>query len=157
MEELIRIFPLHLHAFCRQAFERSNRPEEIRIRIHQPLQLLNGAEELFWNGTGFQQASEGARQVPKGAYRATEADMQEILAAMSRYSLYAFEEELRNGFLTIQGGHRVGIAGKVVCQGGDIRTIRQISFLNIRIAGSGSAVPMRCCPICGRESASTIP
>ncbi|MCI9149259.1 MAG: stage III sporulation protein AA [Lachnospiraceae bacterium] len=128
MEELIRIFPLHLHEFCRQAFGRKYRPEEIRIRVRQPLQLLNSGEELFWNGECLQEAS-------KGAYRASETDVQEILDAISRYSLYAFEEELRSGFLTIQGGHRVGLAGKAVCEGGQICTLRQISFLNIRIAG----------------------
>lgn len=135
MEELIRIFPLHLQEFCRQAFGRRYRPEEIRIRIHQSLQLLNGVEELFWDGVCLREAQEGSGRPPEGAYRASKEDMQEIVAAMSRYSLYAFEEELRNGFLTLQGGHRVGIAGKVVCQGGKICTIRQISFLNIRIAG----------------------
>lgn len=137
MEELIRIFPLHLHEFCRQAFGRKYRPEEIRIRIRQPLQLLNGGEELFWNGECLQEALDGA-------YRASESDVQEILDAMSRYSLYAFEEELRNGFLTIQGGHRVGLAGKAVCEAGELCTIRQISFLNIRIAGErkGCADPV---------------
>lgn len=128
MEEIIRIFPQHLQEFCRQAFGRRHRPEEIRIRIGQPLQLLNEAGELFWNGTDL-------RESPQGAYRATEADLQEMLASMSRHSLYAFEEELREGFLTIQGGHRVGLAGKVVRQEERICTIRQISFLNIRIAG----------------------
>ena len=52
MEEIIRIFPQRLQEFCRQAFERPDRPEELRIRIGQPLQLLNGAEELFWSGKG---------------------------------------------------------------------------------------------------------
>lgn len=137
MEELIRIFPLHLHEFCRQAFGQKSRPQEIRLRIRQPLQLLNGEEELFWDGACLQKD-------PEGAYLVSETDVQEILNAISKYSLYAFEEELRNGFLTIQGGHRVGIAGKTVCEGGLIRTIRQIAFLNIRIAGEhkGCADPV---------------
>ena len=50
------------------------------------------------------------------------------------YSLYAYEDELRQGFLTIQGGHRVGVAGKILMEEGKVRSIRYISFLNIRLA-----------------------
>ena len=58
----------------------------------------------------------------------------EILGIFSRHSLYAFEDEIRQGFLTIEGGHRVGIAGKAVTEGSGLRTIRDISSLNIRLA-----------------------
>ena len=57
-----------------------------------------------------------------------------ILGIFSRHSLYAFEDEIRQGFLTIEGGHRVGIAGKAVTEGSGLRTIRDISSLNIRLA-----------------------
>ncbi|MBE6008350.1 MAG: stage III sporulation protein AA, partial [Lachnospiraceae bacterium] len=50
------------------------------------------------------------------------------------YSLYAFDEEIKNGFITIEGGHRVGICGKVVADGGKIKTLRNISSLNFRLA-----------------------
>lgn len=60
--------------------------------------------------------------------------IREILGIFSRHSLYAFEDEIRQGFLTIEGGHRVGIAGKAVTEGSGLRTIRDISSLNIRLA-----------------------
>ena len=44
------------------------------------------------------------------------------------------KSELRQGFLTIQGGHRVGVAGKILMEEGKVRSIRYISFLNIRLA-----------------------
>ena len=50
------------------------------------------------------------------------------------YSIYAYQEEISQGFLTLQGGHRVGLAGKVVMEGSTIKTIKNISFLNIRFA-----------------------
>ena len=53
---------------------------------------------------------------------------------ISRHSLYAFEEEVKQGFLTIQGGHRIGLAGKAILDERGIRTIKYISFLNIRLA-----------------------
>ena len=46
------------------------------------------------------------------AYRVTSQDVKETMEYVSGYSLYAYEEEIRQGYLTIQGGHRVGIAGK---------------------------------------------
>ena len=53
---------------------------------------------------------------------------------MGNYSLYAYEEELRQGFLTVRGGHRVGVAGKVILEHGAVKSIRSISSLNVRFA-----------------------
>ena len=48
--------------------------------------------------------------------------------------MYAYIEQLKQGFLTIRGGHRVGICGTVVMDHDKVKTIRHISGLNIRIA-----------------------
>lgn len=130
MEEIRNIFPLHLREFVQAGFALLQRPEEIRLRIGQPVLLDTGSEELFWNP--FQRR---LQKEEENSYCVTEKDLRDMVAYMSNYSIYAFEEEIRAGFLTIQGGHRVGIAGKAVCENGRIQTIRQISFLNIRIAG----------------------
>lgn len=53
---------------------------------------------------------------------------------MCQGSVYALEEELRNGYLTLPGGHRVGLVGKAVLEGGNIKTLKNISGFNIRIA-----------------------
>lgn len=68
------------------------------------------------------------------AYIVSEEDLRETLACVSGYSLYAFEQELRNGFITVSGGHRVGIAGRTVMNGDTVQCIRPISFVNIRLA-----------------------
>ena len=60
--------------------------------------------------------------------------IQKTFKLISNYSIYAFEEEIKNGFITLKGGHRVGIAGKVIYGAKGIDTIRDISSLNIRIA-----------------------
>lgn len=67
-------------------------------------------------------------------YCFTEADLRETLSYLSGYSLYAFDEELRQGFFTVSGGHRIGIAGKTVMENGSITCMRYISFINIRLA-----------------------
>ena len=91
--------------------------QEIRIRVGQPVFLyINGEEHML-------------------DHRTADAGLvKEIMSIISCYSLYAFEDEIRQGFLTIEGGHRIGISGKAVLDGREIRTIKDISGLNIRLA-----------------------
>ena len=60
--------------------------------------------------------------------------LKETLEYISKFSLYAYEEDIRQGFITIRGGHRVGVAGKIVKENGKIKTISNISSINIRIS-----------------------
>lgn len=53
---------------------------------------------------------------------------------LSSYSLYAYENELRQGFITIEGGHRVGIAGQTILEEGKIKSLKYISSINIRVS-----------------------
>jgi stage III sporulation protein AA len=53
---------------------------------------------------------------------------------LSEFSLYRMENELREGYITVEGGHRVGIAGKVNTINGSVKMIQNITFFNIRIA-----------------------
>lgn len=103
--------------------------QEIRLRSGQPL-LLKRENRLFSLG------KEGAflPAADEKGMRISMADLRETVSLLSGYSLYAFEEELRQGYLTIEGGHRVGFCGKAVLENGEIRTLRQINALNIRIA-----------------------
>ncbi len=48
--------------------------------------------------------------------------------------MYTLEEELKKGYVTIRGGHRVGLAGRVVVENGAVKGIREISSFNIRIS-----------------------
>lgn len=61
-------------------------------------------------------------------------EFMETLEYICKYSLYAFENELRQGFITIEGGHRVGISGQVFVENGEIKNFRNISSMNIRIS-----------------------
>jgi stage III sporulation protein AA len=67
-------------------------------------------------------------------YRPVLRDLNETLERISQYSLYAFEEELRMGYITLPGGHRVGVAGQALHENSVIRAIRHISGLNFRVA-----------------------
>lgn len=71
---------------------------------------------------------------PQRAMFVTPYMVNHTLQIMSRYSLYAYENELRQGYITLPGGHRVGITGTAVLCDGHIESMRCISGLNIRIA-----------------------
>jgi len=65
--------------------------------------------------------------------RPTRTDIDAIVHKASNYSIYAVNEQIKQGFITIHGGVRIGICGEVVSENGVISTIKNISSLNIRI------------------------
>lgn len=95
--------------------------EEIRVRIHRPLEVIANGKPYF---------PEYKHQL----YIVSPEEGRYVLNQLSQYSLYAFEEELKQGFITIRGGHRVGLAGKVIVEHGKVKALRDISSFNIRIA-----------------------
>ena len=64
----------------------------------------------------------------------TKDDLQKTLTGLVKFSYYAYEEELAKGFVTINGGHRVGVCGKAVVKEGMPTLIKEISSVNIRFA-----------------------
>lgn len=101
---------------------------ELRIRVNEPLILVFSEGDYFVNEKG------GLTRDITSAYRVTTADIKSTIDFVSDYSLYAYEDEVRQGFITIRGGHRVGIAGQVVLDKGKVKNLKHISFLNIRIS-----------------------
>jgi len=101
--------------------------EEIRIRIGRPLLLLGSRQEYFLDVLG-------KAAPPEKAYLVQREDLMQTLERMTQSSLYAAEEEMKHGFLTLPGGHRVGIVGEAVLNNGELQTLKHISGLNVRIA-----------------------
>lgn len=64
----------------------------------------------------------------------TAEEIADCFAEICRYSVYSFEEEIAQGFVTLDGGHRVGLCGTAVTKNGVITSLKDISGLNIRIA-----------------------
>ena len=101
---------------------------EIRFRPGRGLILETSTGEVLLDGSGRTVAFEGE------AYRVTEADVKNALELLTGYSVYAFEEEMRQGYFTVEGGHRIGVAGRAVVEGGRVQRLSYISFLNFRVA-----------------------
>ncbi|BCV25132.1 stage III sporulation protein AA [Gelria sp. Kuro-4] len=91
---------------------------EIRLRLGREVMLVTADGDL----------------VLPGVSRLDQAAMEQTLLFLTQSSLYAREEELRQGFITLPGGHRVGIVGKALLEQGRIRTLKHISGLNVRLA-----------------------
>lgn len=137
----LEILPLNLQ---RQVFDLDestlSQMEELRLRLSQPIELVGQF------GSRFLKRDHGLTLLPAEAATLSVADRNYIVQQVSQHSLYAVEEELRRGFVTIAGGHRVGVAGRVVLSGdGKVKSIRTISSLNVRIARAvpGVATPLR--------------
>lgn len=64
----------------------------------------------------------------------SEKDIADCFAELCRYSVHSFSREIAEGFITLDGGHRVGICGTAVMSGGAVASVKDISSLNIRIA-----------------------
>lgn len=127
-QELLKIFPAGLREKFGTIDLLAEGFTELRFRCNAPVMLLRGREEFVLHKNG------GTCKEISGAYRISVNEIREMMEYISNFSVYAHEEELRQGFLTIQGGHRVGICGKAVLAEGQIKLIRNISFLNIRLS-----------------------
>ncbi|WP_240378057.1 stage III sporulation protein AA [Bacillus piscicola] len=121
MEDILVLLPPHVRALFQNA-ELDSSPEEIRIRIHAPVEVITADEVVY---LGFK---------TKELYVMTAEDIEYIFNQLSEFSMYAFQEELKQGFITTRGGHRVGVGGQVVAENGKILSVKHIRFLNIRIA-----------------------
>ncbi len=102
--------------------------EEIRIRAGAPLTLGILGESCFLTPAG------GITNHEEDAYHVSPQEVQSTYAAICENSIYAHMDEIRQGFLTLKGGHRVGICGKTVTEEGKIKTFREVSSLNFRVA-----------------------
>lgn len=102
--------------------------QEIRIRAEKPLVLSMGRKTMF---------VDKAFELSESMENAVTASFEDIVASFQNvccYSVYSHQNEIKNGFVTMGSGHRVGLCGTAVISHGEISSVRDISSLNIRIA-----------------------
>lgn len=128
MEEILRLFPEKIKQVIQMKIaDRWNVLQEIRFRLQRPIELIFDENNIEWI-----------------SFKPNSDDYVFVLNQLSSFSLYRMEDELREGYITIEGGHRVGLAGKVNTMNGSVKAIQHITFLNIRIAKEkiGTASPI---------------
>lgn len=132
-DEILQIFPVGLRHVINNLqinnimvdFEQL---QEIRLRVKRPLLVVYKNQEYFVTENGML-SSDSSRACYIG-----QKELREMLEYIGNYSLYAFEDEIRRGFITIQGGHRIGLAGHTVIEAERVKNIKHISFINIRLS-----------------------
>lgn len=123
------MFPSSLRGLFHAAACVAEELQEIRLRAGKPVIVIKRQREYFLTGAGQLTEEEAA------ARRMDAGELEQILQHICKYSVYAYVDEIRQGYLTLPGGHRVGVAGQVVLEEENrIRTIKNIRYLNIRVA-----------------------
>lgn len=115
-EEVTKILARSMRILLKEKRIQLNKLQEIRMRIGNPVILVYGNKEYVLEEV------------------VSESTFRETLEYVSHYSLHAYENELRQGFITVEGGHRVGMAGQVLVEHGEVKRIKQVSSMNIRIS-----------------------
>ena len=103
--------------------------QEIRIRINKPVSVCCHGSVYFLHKDGAP-----GRIADKDSIMASRQDVEETFRRVCGNSVYSHQNEIKHGFITVRGGHRVGVCGTAVVSGGEIAALRDISSLNIRIA-----------------------
>lgn len=121
-KQIIRVLSESVQKIIEQERMDFSELQEIRLRIGQPVTVLYQNEELILPTMYSEKKRLGKQEI------------KETIEHISNYSLYAYEHELKQGFITIEGGHRVGMAGQVIMEGGKIKNMKYISSINIRVS-----------------------
>lgn len=145
-EELLQIFPGEL----RKAIEKSSSFEtltEIRLRTGLPVSIMT-TEENYFLPKRYQTTENAVKKIRKGAMKATTnqtmnnenywilsaEELRIIFEKISQYSVFAYTEEIGEGFITLKGGHRAGLCGKYYKGERGEGHIKNISSVNLRVA-----------------------
>ena len=111
--------------------------QEIRLRINRPIAIITPTITYYLTLDGGLTSTpiENLMQIT------SKSDILDTFHNICNYSVYAKQDEISNGFVTISGGHRAGICGTAVFENDKITNIRDISSINIRISNEykGSA------------------
>ena len=128
--QILNIFPSRIRErFC-QVSRRMEDLQEIRLVAGWPVRVVCLGEEYFLSLSG-----EMTKIIGESCWRISPGEMDQILNHLCSYSRYAYEEDIRQGFITVPGGHRIGIAGQVVLsQDGIVKNMKYIRCMNIRIS-----------------------
>lgn len=120
IEEILRYFPNNLYQNIIDVFQKDekilNELQEIRIRTNRQIILKLRNTDLILQ------------------YNVSQNEILQIVERCCENSIYAYKNQICEGFITVKGGHRIGITGSCVIENGKIINIKYISSLNIRIA-----------------------
>lgn len=120
IDEILRYFPNKIYQIFFNLFQENSKIaeelQEIRMRAEKPIILKLRERDLILQ------------------YNITQAEILQIVERLCENSIYAYKNQICEGFITVKGGHRVGLTGSCVIENGKIINVKHISSLNFRIA-----------------------
>lgn len=128
MEELWNVFPIWFRKKYESIKQFGQALEEIQIRVNRCIIFIVNNKEYYVNRNKQICDVEDTKMI-------LDVDqVKEIFCHICEYSPYAFQGELEQGFISIAGGHRIGVAGEMLIEQGKIISMKYVRFLHIRIA-----------------------
>ncbi len=114
---ILKILPTDIREQILQVLDYENVIQEIRIRVNNPCVIIVQNKSIKLNSN-----------------KITLMDIQTILDNATNYSLHTYMDSLKNGFITIEGGHRIGVCGTLLVSDDNVHIFKNFSSINIRIA-----------------------
>ena len=121
------------------ALDRQGEVEELRLRAGQPPAA---------------KTAEGEQ--PLDLRPVTAQELRETLSRAARYSVHSYAESLKNGFVTLGGGHRLGVCGTVAEENGQVVGVRGLASLNLRIARQFTGLAAQIVPWIGDGAPQSV-
>ncbi len=102
---------------------------EIRMRVNQSVCIVCPLKAYSVQSDG-----KITEFLSENSLKTSKQDINDCFKAMCNYSVYSFQDQIKNGFITIKGGNRVGICGSAVSNTESVSNIKDVTSLNIRLA-----------------------
>ncbi len=120
IQEIVNYFPMNIRELLLRSFEQNiqiqENLQEIRIRVMKPIMLRLRNQDVIIQ------------------YLVTAQEVLQTLEKLCENSIYAYKNQICEGFITIKGGHRIGLTGTAVIENNKIINVKYVTSLNIRIA-----------------------
>ncbi len=116
---------------------------EIRLRLDRPLNLVG------LSGMKFVRTGGDVTEKPySDSYIVSKTDMQDSLVSLCGWAVHSHQRELTDGYISVRGGHRAGIAATAVVEDGKVTAVRDVTSINLRVAreifGAADVLISRC-------------
>lgn len=128
-DEIINSLAVNLREKIKNVCKDDINIEEIRLRSQKPLILNANNKDYFYNIN-----SNRLDKRMNSPYIVSKEDIEQTFQIICKYSIHSFMDDIKKGFITLRGGHRVGLVGKVIVEDGQVKNIKHISSLNIRVS-----------------------
>ena len=102
--------------------------QEICIKINQPVIIFTSKESFFLGNNGVL-SSENLNHII-----VSQNDIFETMKILCNFSIYSFQDQIKNGFITVKGGHRAGLCGTAIINNNEVINVSDISSINLRIS-----------------------